>query len=163
MKDTKITRRDFAILAAGGALLSVFPGCALEAGISKTDTQALLRVARLLYPHDDLRDEVYKEALLPLRERAVATDNLAEVLHFGLEELDRVVGGEWSTAPEDVQVDALKRIENGIFFDTVQDDVRTELYLHPETWKLLGYEGSSVEYGGYINRGFDDIDWLTED
>jgi hypothetical protein len=25
---------------------------------------------------------------------------------------------------------------------------------------LVGYGGSAIEQGGYINRGFDDIDWL---
>ena len=34
------------------------------------------------------------------------------------------------------------------------------LYNDPETWALLGYEGSSYEHGGYIDRGFDDLDWL---
>ena len=34
------------------------------------------------------------------------------------------------------------------------------LYRNREVWQLVGYEGSSVEYGGYIDRGFDDIDWL---
>jgi hypothetical protein len=29
-------------------------------------------------------------------------------------------------------------------------------------WKVLGYEGPSAELGGYINRGFSDIDWLQD-
>ena len=29
-------------------------------------------------------------------------------------------------------------------------------------WPLFGEEGSSWEKGGYINRGFDDIDWLPK-
>jgi len=28
-------------------------------------------------------------------------------------------------------------------------------------WPKFGYEGSSSERGGYINRGFDDINWLS--
>ena len=31
-----------------------------------------------------------------------------------------------------------------------------------EGWKKLGYEGSSAEHGGYLHRGFDDIDWLPK-
>lgn len=31
-----------------------------------------------------------------------------------------------------------------------------------ELWDVIGYPGSSVEYGGYIDRGFNDIDWLPE-
>jgi hypothetical protein len=27
-------------------------------------------------------------------------------------------------------------------------------------YRFFGFEGSSVEHGGYIDRGFDDIGWL---
>jgi hypothetical protein len=27
-------------------------------------------------------------------------------------------------------------------------------------WAKFGYEGPSADKGGYISRGFDDIDWL---
>ena len=36
------------------------------------------------------------------------------------------------------------------------------LYNQPAVWAKLGYEGSSAEHGGYIHRGFDDIDWLNQ-
>src|ERR1700732_2043427 len=29
-------------------------------------------------------------------------------------------------------------------------------------WPKFGYEGSSAEHGGYIKRGFNDIDWLPK-
>ena len=31
-----------------------------------------------------------------------------------------------------------------------------------EVWPKFGYEGSSAEHGGYIKRGFADIDWLPK-
>ncbi len=31
---------------------------------------------------------------------------------------------------------------------------------NPRVAAFFGWEGSSVEHGGYINRGFDDIGWL---
>ena len=34
------------------------------------------------------------------------------------------------------------------------------LYNQQELWPIFGYEGESFSKGGYINRGFDDIDWL---
>ena len=40
--------------------------------------------------------------------------------------------------------------------------VRFRLFNHPRLWELLDYPGSSVEYGGYVDRGFDDIDWLPD-
>ena len=36
----------------------------------------------------------------------------------------------------------------------------TDLYNQKEIWPIFGYEGESFSQGGYIYRGFDDIDWL---
>lgn len=33
-------------------------------------------------------------------------------------------------------------------------------FRHPAIWAAIGYQGSSVEYGGYLDRGFNDISWL---
>jgi hypothetical protein len=30
------------------------------------------------------------------------------------------------------------------------------------TWELVGYEGPSFGKGGYLERGFDDLDWLPD-
>ena len=44
----------------------------------------------------------------------------------------------------------------------MRGDCVTGIYNNPEVWKVLGYEGPSAELGGYINRGFSDIDWLQD-
>jgi len=36
------------------------------------------------------------------------------------------------------------------------------LYNLPEVWEALGYEGASFDKGGYLTRGFNDLDWLPE-
>ena len=36
------------------------------------------------------------------------------------------------------------------------------IYGNKEIWKLFGYEGSSVEHGGCVKRGFDNINWIPE-
>ena len=36
------------------------------------------------------------------------------------------------------------------------------LYDDHEVWELLGYEGPSFDKGGYLHRGFDDLDWLPD-
>ena len=36
------------------------------------------------------------------------------------------------------------------------------LYNQKDLWAKFGYEGSSADKGGYINRGFSDIDWLPQ-
>jgi hypothetical protein len=163
MKYVPMTRRSFVASAAGAAFMVVLPGCGSESGLGENDRRALLRMARLLYPHDALADDVYTEVLQSLQSRATHDPVLAEALRAGIEELDRAAGRDWRTAPTEDQIEALGRIEGGASFNTVQDAVRAQLYEHPDVWSLIGYEGSSVEYGGYLLRGFDDIDWLPED
>ena len=56
----------------------------------------------------------------------------------------------------------LAEAQNGPLFKKVRGDLVTGLYGQPEVWPRFGYEGSSWEKGGYIDRGFDDIDWLDQ-
>ena len=158
-----MTRRSFLTSAAGVALIVALPGCEPQSGLGENDKRTLLRMARLLYPHDALADDIYVEVLQPLQVQAAGDATLSADLRAGFETLDGAAGADWRTAPAETQIETLKRIEDGAFFGTVQEAVRTRLYEHPDVWRLIGYEGSSVEHGGYINRGFDDIDWLPED
>ena len=48
------------------------------------------------------------------------------------------------------------------FFETVRGATMNGLYGNPRVAAFFGWEGSSVEHGGYINRGFDDIGWLPK-
>ena len=61
---------------------------------------------------------------------------------------------------EAVQVEALKSLQDEAFFGAILGQVLPRVYNHPLIWKHIGYPGSSVEYGGYKDRGFNDIDWL---
>jgi len=51
-------------------------------------------------------------------------------------------------------------MEKNPFFQRVRGALVGGLYGNPDVWPLFGYEGESASKGGYINRGFDDIDWL---
>lgn len=48
------------------------------------------------------------------------------------------------------------------FFTQVQGKALLAFYDDPEVWEHLGYEGPSFDKGGYINRGFNDLDWLPD-
>jgi hypothetical protein len=36
---------------------------------------------------------------------------------------------------------------------------RDDLFSNRVVWARIGYEGSSLEFGGYVNRGLNDIDY----
>ena len=38
----------------------------------------------------------------------------------------------------------------------------TGLYDQAPVWGLLGYQGPCPDGGGYLERGFDDLDWLPD-
>lgn len=163
MTDSVITRRE---------MLGLLTGC-IMAGVSRdsigADTKVrqsnhvLLRMARYFYPHDALSDQIYSDVLASLESALAKNSSLAESIDAGHESLDAAAGGDWLSADMELQITALRSIENTDFFQTVREAVRAELYYHPAVWELIGFGGSSVEYGGYIDRGFDQIDWLPGD
>jgi len=44
----------------------------------------------------------------------------------------------------------------------VRSTAVVEVYSDQRTWQLVGYEGSSFDKGGYLDRGFNDLDWLPD-
>ena len=59
-------------------------------------------------------------------------------------------------------LEVLRGMSSTEFFEGVRSRVITSLYDDREVWALLGYEGPSYDQGGYLNRGFDDLDWLPD-
>ena len=74
-----------------------------------------------------------------------------------------VVDDGWAAAPDwSDRVAFLRGIEQTDFFQKIRGDLIVSLYNQKELWPKFGYEGSSAEHGGYINRGFADINWLPK-
>ena len=159
----EMTRRELLGLLTGCVIVGLSRyGIAADADAGKLK-DVLIRMARYLFPHDVLADRVYTEILAPLESTLANNSLLAESMDAGHESLNAAAGGDWLGANTELQIAAVRSLENSEFFRAVREAVRTELYYHPAVWELIGFEGSSVEYGGYIDRGFDKIDWLPED
>lgn len=127
--------------------------------------KTLLRMARDVFPHDRLADRYYADAMAPYERAAAKDPALKALLQDGVAALDRAAMARFGqpyaeVAAEDERVSLLKAIESGPFFQKIRGDMVTSLYDNKAVWPLLGYEGSSWEKGGYLNRGFNDIDWL---
>ena len=127
--------------------------------------KTLLRMARDLYPHDKLAESFYVEVVAPYDAASVKDKGVKKLLTEGIKDLDQRATQRYGVPyaevkTEDERVALLKDIEAMPFFKKVQGDLVTGLYNNKKLWPLFGYEGSSWEKGGYVNRGFDDIDWL---
>lgn len=127
--------------------------------------KTLVRMARDIYPHDKLADTFYVEAIAPYDGAAAKDPAVKKLLTDGVQDLDQRAKQRYGVAyaqvkTEDERVALLKDIEPTPFFKKVQGDLVTGLYNNKKLWPLFGYEGSSWQKGGYLHRGFDDIDWL---
>jgi hypothetical protein len=123
------------------------------AALSAQATATITAMARAMYPHDALPDEVYGRVSATLAEAAES----AAVIRFGVAGL----AGFSEKSPLE-QTQALREIEGSEFFELVRSTAVVEIYSDPRTWAAFGYEGPSFDKGGYIDRGFDDLDWLPD-
>jgi hypothetical protein len=165
-----LTRRQ--LLARSAALSAAFvigPGFlagsgaawAMEVAHLKPQTMAtLVQMARDIYPHDHVGDAFYAAAVKPYD-----SADKAAMVEAGVAALDAAARGKGhagylAVGWERDRVDLLRAMEDGIFFQTVRGGLVTGLYNQKAVWPLFGYEGESYSKGGYIDRGFDDINWI---
>jgi hypothetical protein len=117
----------------------------LSAGVR----EALLRATRAIFPHDDLPDEAYLKVVDALQADAASDDGVRATIEAGAGDLDG-------------QLEPASREEGSDLFRLIHASAVVELYDNPLVWRAFGYEGPAVHLGGYVDRGFDDLDWLPD-
>ena len=149
-----------AIAAAGGAAV-VAPSLTWAATriVSPAQAATLVVMARHLFPHDALGDQYYAAAVETLDEKAAADPALAGQLVEGVARLDQAMGIPFLKLSSGNQLKVIEGLEGTPFFNTVRS-ATLALYTNDVVARNFGFEGSSVEYGGYIDRGFNDLGWL---
>jgi hypothetical protein len=169
-KTLNVNRRQFLQQSAGAAVLvgAVSGGGAFAATwntLEQDSGAALTKMARDLYPHDRVPDAYYENAVAAI-DTALAKDAAtSRLLINGAASLNAAATSAHGKPYAELQSEAdrialLKGMESTPFFVTVRGQMITAFYNQPEVWAMLGYEGSSAEHGGYLHRGFNDIDWL---
>lgn len=122
-----------------------------------TDLQLLASVAYDLLPFATLEPALYVQ----VGERLLQGGNPA--IAEGLAKLREVSGNvPWKELEESARVTLLASLEGTPFFVALRATTIEVLYRSPQVFALVGYGGSAIEYGGYLNRGFDEIDWLPQ-
>lgn len=123
---------------------------------------AVAALARTLYPHVALPDSVYARVPAKIDEAAREDAAQARTVNDGVADLDGRGDQPFVERSAEQQLADAKAIEGSDFFELVRSTAVVEIYSDPQTWKLLGYEGPSFAQGGYIDRGFNDLDWLPD-
>lgn len=174
MADETSTRRRFLISAivgsgaiAGGLGISLIRASTAWAqastGEAKQSAETLGRMARLLYPHASVTDAVYAEVVDEILSISADDPQMSALLDQAATELGEGSETEFFELDEKSQLEVMIALQERPFFQTIRFQVLAQLYSHPKVMEAINYPGSSVEHGGYVERGFDDIDWLPEE
>ena len=147
------------VAGTGSAASAETSAGAVKAAASARDRKLLTRMLRVMYPHARFPDGPYERTADAVAAAANKTPGQALTLHKGLGELRAV---KFEGLDDAAATAHLEAIEGSPFFGQVRGTAVVALYDDHEVWKLLGYEGSSFDKGGYIERGFNDLDWLPE-
>lgn len=131
----------------------------ITAGSKKEDKELLKKMVRTLYPHDRFPDGPYIRTTEDVINKGNASPEQAVMLQEGI---DQLKAANFSKLNFKESTDYLTNMGRTAFFEHVRGTTTVTLYNDKEVWELLGYEGYSSDKGGYINRGFNDLDWLPE-
>ncbi len=168
LKGSGMAAAGMTALSAGSLMLPAREALAAEfthlgADVGKT----LLVMARDIFPHDKISDRFYMLAIEPYDAAAAKDAALGKLIADGVAQLNALAQSRFKLPYAEVpaetdRVTLLYAIERGAFFQKIKGDMVTGFYNNKAVWPLFGEEGSSWEKGGYVDRGFDDIDWLPK-
>ncbi|NMG74203.1 gluconate 2-dehydrogenase subunit 3 family protein [Aromatoleum diolicum] len=176
---TGLSRRAFLKHGGGAAIgLAVVPAAGLAATSPPQPTlsasfsnlgqdlgKTLMRMARDIFPHEKLHDKYYAAVVNPYDQKAATDAAFKKLLSDGVNDLNRRSMKRFGKTYAEIlsegdRVVILYDIEQSAFFQKLRGDLLYGIYNNKEVWSQFGYEGSSWEKGGYIERGFNNIDWL---
>jgi hypothetical protein len=121
------------------------------------DLRTLARMIRVMFPHERFPDGPYERAAAGIVEGVQSDARMRAQLEQGMVELE---AAGFAAMAGDKALEYLRGISGSAFFELVRSKTITSLYDDREVWSILGYEGPSHEQGGYLHRGFNDLDWL---
>lgn len=122
----------------------------------------LTRIIRVAFPHPQVPDGPYERMAVKIITEAEDSTWFRVALTQGLLTLDSLSDEHFLDLSDDRALAVLKRLGDLEFFGFIRRTTVLNFYDDPEVWGVLGYEGESFSKGGYINRGFNDLDWLPE-
>jgi hypothetical protein len=131
--------------------------------LSADAKRTLIRIIRVAFPHPNIPDGPYKRTAEKIAAEAAGSTWFRIELTQGLTTINAAADGRrFVDLSDDEALKILRSIEETVFFGFIRRTTVLNFYDDPEVWEALGYEGSSFDQGGYVNRGFNDLDWLPE-
>ena len=173
MPALRITRRDsLEWMAASAVSLVVTPTIGLASGpgaigrapssFTVLEIRTVNRLGRVTYPFSKLSDDFYARAAGQYLEETAANAQALTLLKSGLARLNGSQIAEFTDLPPLIQIEVLTENDNLPFFQAFKWRMAEIVFRSRQLWALVGYQGSSLQYGGYLHRGFNDISWLPK-
>jgi hypothetical protein len=155
----------FGHIAGGSALAAFAPSSvwALELRkLNDREGKTLIAMGKVLFPHKQLPDAAYALLAKDLDAKALTDVNTAKQLVAGINSLHQAADGDFLKASPEKQLQIVTSLEGKPFFATVRGQCITSLYDNDIAFAAFGYPGAAWDKGGYITRGFQDLQWLPE-
>jgi len=165
LKSTAATLVSMTILPTGMVIGARSSWAATPEALEPSTFATLVQMSRDIYPHDRIGDEIYAKAVMNFDKQAADSEDAKAMFENGVAELDAKAKNAHNVRYVDVawekqRVALLEELESTSFFQAVRGSLITGIYNNKDVWPIFGYEGESFSQGGYLYRGFDDIDWL---
>jgi len=122
----------------------------------------LVRVIKVAFPHRAFPDGPYERTAEHIIATAAGSAYETAQLGQGLVSLDALRDRPFADLPPEEALAVLQQVQHTAFFQLVRSTNVVFMYSDRDVWKVLGYEGESSDKGGYVDRGFDDLDWLPD-
>jgi hypothetical protein len=149
------------VVVAGSPLATIAGGrmWAVDlTALTSAEGVVLMALTRTIAPHDKLEDAAYAMVVRAIDLDASKSGNLRQMVNEGIKQL----GPGFPAHTESERVAALKKIEPSEFFQAARLKTIQVLYATPMAYAYFGYEGEAFSKGGYLLRGFNDLQWLPE-
>ena len=168
----KITRRHFSqCLGRSTAAFGATTVLGLSSLYSRADgavsvapknpaTETLVQYAYLMLPVLEPTHTRYRAVADKVSLQASQVPAIASLMEGGIAALNATDKGLWLNQPLEERVSIISDLAGTPFFNYLHWVTSEIVMRDPGLWEKLGYQGSAIEHGGYLHRGFDDIDWL---
>jgi hypothetical protein len=155
----RLTRRG---LLAGAASLVALPALASTPPALPPDALAdLTQIARDLFPMKRIDAAPYARAAAALLSQPLAEARTAN-WRAALDGLNGGSAKPWRNRPAPQRIEALRAIATLPAFADWRASFLVALYHDADVARAIGFPGPSAPFGGYLDNGVGDIDWLAE-
>ncbi len=159
---TRIDRRTF-FKGSGQVIVGLSASSLIpQLAWAKTDeVETLAQLIFEMFPHPQVPMKYYKQTAQSLFDQAKGKSELQKTLGQGIQTAHSFYGKPFNTLTSRKKELVMDRLRPTDFYSTVRGHTVGYFYNIQGVWSYFGYEGSSFEKGGYIDRGLDDIFWLN--